>query len=556
MRPKTPIFLCFLVVAVPAPALAYDQAAVAVSAVGQALAPAKVPEAQIVNPMFGFATLRPAPDRAIEDDLFAPPLDAPDDPAMAEEIDKESAELEEMRQAEEESHVADEAVAAGGEGRIDLLPELAMDLAQLQAEYDIPIEVNEAVVRYVRFFQSRAARGNFLKWLGRSHKYLDVYRAILREHGLPEDTVYLAMIESGFGNFAYSRAAASGPWQFIATTGTHFGLKQDFWVDERRDPERSARAAARYLKELYGQTGDWKLAWAGYNAGVGRIYRARKQGYDDFWEMAATSGTKVLHPETKGYVPKLMAAAIIAKRPEAFGFRPEEIVPQRWTPYVEVQVPTATLLGLLAEAAEVSERELIDLNPELRRACTPPRPYKLKIPAAKAETFAAKWPALQKKSRMTFAGHVVRKGDTLSHIGVRYDVPIQGIMEMNGLKSASKLRIGQELIIPRPLGTTGTVLASARPTAPARAQPTAPARAQPAAAARAPSPAAKTSAVAGRERTVIRVSPGDTLWSISRRMGVELKELCRWNGIANPDRHKLLAGAHLVVYTNRVARAR
>jgi membrane-bound lytic murein transglycosylase D len=549
MRPTTAILLSFFVLTAAAPALARAQAAAAVSAVGQALAPANVPEAQIVNPMFGFATLRPMNERATEADLFAPPADAPDDPAMAEEIDKESAELEEMRQAEEESHVADEAVATSGEGRIDLLPELAMDLAQLQAEYDIPIEVNEAVVRYVRFFQSRAARGHFLKWLGRSHKYLDVYRAILREQGLPEDTVYLAMIESGFGNFAYSRAAASGPWQFIAATGKHFGLKQDFWVDERRDPERSARAAARYLKELHGQTGDWKLAWAGYNAGVGRIYRARKQGYDDFWEMAATPGKQVLHPETKGYVPKLMAAAIIAKRPEAFGFQPEEIVPQRWTPYVEVQIPAATLLGVLAQAAEVSERELIDLNPELRRACTPPRPYKLKIPAAKAETFAAKWPALQKKSRMTFAGHVVRRGDTLSHIGVRYGVPIQGIMEMNGLKSASKLRIGQELIIPKPLGTTDTVLASARGTEPSQ-------RAQPAARARAATPAAKASAQAGRERTVIRVAQGDTLWSISRRMGVELKELCRWNGIANPNRHKLLAGAHLVVYTNRVARAR
>jgi membrane-bound lytic murein transglycosylase D len=542
MRPTTQIPLSFLLLSLVAPTLAYPQAT-AVSVAGQALAPAKVPDPEIVPSTFGFATLRPTTERALEADLFAPPADAPDDPAMAEEIDKESAELEEMRQAEEESHVADDAVATSGEGRIDLLPELAMDLAQLQAEYDIPIEVNEAVVRYVRFFQSRAARAHFAKWLGRSHKYLDVYRRILREEGLPEDTVYLAMIESGFGNFAYSRAAASGPWQFMPATGKHFGLKQDFWVDQRRDPEASARAAARYLKELHGQTGDWRLAWAGYNAGVGRIYRARKQGYDDFWDMAATPGKKVLHPETKGYVPKLMAAAIIAKRPEAFGFRPEEIDPQRWTPYVEVQVPTATLLTVLAQAAEVSERELIDLNPELRRACTPPRPYKLKIPAAQAETFAARWPALEKKSRMTFAGHVVRKGDTLSHIGMRHGVPLQGIMEMNNLKSASKLRIGQELIIPKPVGS-GTVLASARAPEPSR-------RAEPAARS---ATAAKASAPAGHQRTVIRVAPGDTLWSIARRMGVQLKELCRWNGIDNPSRHKLLAGAHLVVYTERVAR--
>src|SRR6266498_1846081 len=119
---------------------------------------------------------------------------------------------------------------------------------------------------------------------------MDRYRAILKEEGIPQDTVFLAMIESGFGNFAYSRARASGPWQFIGPTGKLFGLKQDFWVDERRDPEKSAHAAARYLKLLRQQTGDWRLAWAGYNAGVGRIFKAKAKGYDDFWEMAAVPG--------------------------------------------------------------------------------------------------------------------------------------------------------------------------------------------------------------------------------------------------------------------------
>ena len=543
MRPTTAILfpLSLLSLAAPALAQAPAQAAAAQRAAAGALPPAAVPEPGLVPAGIAApADPRPIAERALEAEL-AGAADAPDDPAMAEEIDKESAELEDMRQAEEASKVqeesAEKAPHAPGSGRIALLPELDHDLGQLQAEYDIPIEVNEAVIRYVRFFQSRAARPHFVKWLGRSHKYMDRYRTILREEGLPQDTVFLAMIESGFGNFAYSRARASGPWQFIAATGKLFGLKQDFWVDERRDPEKSARAAARYLKQLHGQTGDWRLAWAGYNAGVGRIFKARKKGYDDFWEMAATRGRKVLRAETKGYVPKLMAAAIITKHPEAFGFGADEIEPARWTEYDEVEVPSATLLSVVARAAEVSERDIIDLNPELRRACTPPRAYRLKIPKAQAATFAQNWPALQGKIRMTFAGHVVRRGDTVGGIAQRYGVPAQGIMEMNGLRSATRLRVGQELVIPKP---TGSGVAAARTPEPARRAGSA-ARERPATVASAAAPPA-------RARTNVRVQPGDTLWSISRRFGVEMEELCRWNGIENPREHKLLVGAHLVVY--------
>ncbi|WP_242356221.1 MULTISPECIES: lytic transglycosylase domain-containing protein [Anaeromyxobacter] len=511
------------------------------SAATQVLPPASVPEPEVVETALELAA--PAP-RAPQIEAWA---DVPDEPPIAEEIDRDSADIEAVRRAEEEAHVRDGAKDAAvegkvphetGAGRIELLPELDMDLAQLRAKYDIPIDVNEAVVGYVRFFQSPAARAHFVKWLGRSHRYLDHYRAILREEGLPEDTVYLAMIESGFGNFAYSHASASGPWQFIASTGKAFGLRQDFWVDERRDPERSARAAARYLKQLYTQTGDWRLAWAGYNGGGGRIQRAKDAGYDDFWDMAAEPGKKVLHPETKGYVPKLMAAAILSKHPQAFGFTDEEIEKQSWTEYEEVKIPSATLLSVLAKAAGIEERALIDLNPELRRSCTPPRPYSLKIPKANAETFAASWPAMQPKVRLTFAGHVVRRGDTLSSIAHRHGVPMQGILEMNGMKTAKKLRVGQQLLIPKPIGAGSAVASADRdPTF----EPTT-ARARARTAVRVP---------AGRARTTHRVQAGDTLWSISQRLGVDLSELCRWNGIHNPNGHKLLVGKKLVVYSER-----
>ncbi len=518
-------------------------AAPAPSPAAPAIPPAAVPAPSLL-PAGIEARQASSVERALrEADIVTAPADIPDEPKVAEEIDRESAELEEMRAAEEASHVQEDGSAVvpheAGEGRIALLPEIDHDLAQLQAEYDIPIEVNEAVVRYVRFFQSPAARRHFVKWLGRSHRYEERYREILREEGLPEDTVYLAMIESGFGNFAYSRARASGPWQFIASTGKHFGLAQDFWVDERRDPEKSARAAARYLKELLGQTGDWRLAWAGYNAGAGRILRAKRNGYESFWEMAAVKGRRVLRAETKGYVPKLMAAAIVSKHREAFGFQEEEIERQAWTEYERVTIPSATLLSVIARAAGTSERELIDLNPELRRACTPPRPYEVKIPKDRMEEFARNWPSVQGKVRMTFAGHVVRRGDTLSAIAARHGVPVEGIMEMNGLRSPRGLRIGQELVIPRPVG--GASVEASRP-APARAEATARVR---------EARAAVTAPAASRSHTTLRVRRGDTLWSISRRHGVELDDLCRWNGIEDPRDHTLLVGTKLVILDER-----
>jgi membrane-bound lytic murein transglycosylase D len=506
----------------------------AVAPVLQALPPAEVPAAELVEPQSSIPA--PAPNAPKFDDedlsvLFARMKDEPDEPAIAEEIDRDSAEIEAVRQAEEAAAVPD---PTQGDGRIELIPELEIGLAELQSRYDIPIDVNAAVVAYIRLFQSPGTRAHFAKWLSRSHKYLDRYRAILKENGLPEDTVYLAMIESGFGNFAYSRARASGPWQFMAATGKHFGLRQDFWVDERRDPEKSARAAARYLKELRQQTGDWRLAWAGYNTGVGRIRRAQRNGYADFWEMADTQGKKVLHPETKGYVPKLMAAAIIAKHPEAFGFRPEDIEPHSWTEYQEVEIPSATLLSVVAEAADVSERALIDLNPELRRASTPPRPYKLKIPVESAERFAEAWPAIRTKVRLTFAGHTVRKGDTLSSIAHAHGVPMQGIVEMNNLRNARKLRVGQELMIPRPVRGGALLAAGEQVREPAVRK---------GVHARLATPARQ----AERDRATHRVKSGETLWSISRRFDVAVQELARWNGIKNPSAHKLLAGARLVV---------
>jgi membrane-bound lytic murein transglycosylase D len=413
-----------------APAIAYaDRAAAEPMTSRAATDPAAEPVAETAEPA------APAAATAAAVPAAGAPAESEDDPAVKLEVDAESRELQELKKAEEAAHVGEAAApvpspaepapgVAAGE-RIPLLPEIDLGLAQLQAEFDIPIEVNEAVAQWVRFFQGPQIRPHFVKWLSRYSRYEAQYRSILREHGLPEDTIFLAMIESGFANFAYSWARASGPWQFISSTGRTFGLKQDFWVDERRDPDKAAHAAAKYLTELRQQLGDWRLAWAGYNAGAGTIMRARARGANDFWEM--TRG-RVLRRETKGYVPKLMAAAIVTKHREAFGFRDDEVERLARIETDDVQLSGSVMLNVVAKAAGVSERELMDLNPELRRAVTPPRPFTLRLPKGSAERFSASWPALERTARANFAGHVVQRGDTLGAIALRFGTQVDGIM--------------------------------------------------------------------------------------------------------------------------------
>jgi membrane-bound lytic murein transglycosylase D len=539
-------------------------------------AAAQVPGTPAATPAPSPAAAAPAAADAADADDNSDDADAPDEPAIQKEVQAESAELEQMRAAEEKAHVAEQAVpedpaaraanrlglesplrlrlrdAFGREtgrgpeltGRIALLPEIDHDLRHLQAEFDIPIEVNPQVVSYVRFFQSPAVRKHFVKWLGRSSKYIPVFRKIMREQGLPEDTVYLSMIESGFANLATSRARAVGPWQFMPSTGKRMGLKQDFWVDERRDPQKAAVAAAKYLKELYGQTNDWRLSWAGYNAGVGKIFKAQRRGQQDFWAMARG---RVLKRETKGYVPKLMACAIITKHPEEFGFTKAEIEAEQWQDYDEVTIPRATALSAVAQAAGVDEKALLDLNPELRRTCTPPRPYTMKVPKGQGEVFAKNWPSVDESAgKLAFAQHRVERGETLRVIATHYRVDQGTIARMNGLRIGRRLKPGTEVVIP--------LNALARSQGPAFASAERPERES----VRARRSIRKASLsirapaeVAGRARSTVQVREGDSLWGIARRFGVALEELCRWNGIRNPRRFKLQAGRSLVVYPRR-----
>ena len=266
----------------------------------------------------------------------------------------------------------------------------SFDVAAVSAEYDIPLEMQPTVAQYIQFFQG-PGRKWFRKWMSRSTRYIPMMTPLLEKGGLPRDTVYLAMIESGFSPGATSWARAAGPWQFISSTGKRFGLRQDFWVDERRDPLKATVAAGRYLTELHSALGHWYLAWAGYNAGGEKLRRmVERRGTSDFW---ALSDGKGLAKETKHYVPKLIACALVAKHPRAFGFSDDEFEFQRPLEFDEVPVVEPTDLDVLARAAGISGESIRDLNPELRRWCTPPasaaHPYLVKVPRGTKDTVLA-----------------------------------------------------------------------------------------------------------------------------------------------------------------------
>lgn len=336
------------------------------------------------------------------------------------------------------------------------LPELEVDLERLRAQFDIPVEVNDEVIACIRRFQSPEVRPVVVRWLSRSQRYVPRFRAILRSQRVPEDLVYVAMIESGFVPHATSRARAVGIWQFIASTGHAYGLRSDSWVDERRDPEKAATAAARYLRALHERTGDWHLALAAYNAGPGRITRALRKGYASFWEMARSPG--VLPRETRAYVPNVLAAAIVARYPEAFGFREDEMEPLPWTEYEVVRIPRATSLALLARAAGVSVVELRELNPELRRGATPPRPYALKIPRAAKAVFASRWPRLSRQALAARPLHRVQRGETLWSLSRRFRVSVDELARWNGIPPGARhrLRVGSLLAVREPAGGLGS----------------------------------------------------------------------------------------------------
>jgi hypothetical protein len=253
-----------------------------------------------------------------------------------------------------------------------------------QVKFDVPIQMNKQVRAYLVYF-STERKAVITRYLARSTRYLPMIKEVFREAGLPEDLAYLAMIESGFNNKATSPAAACGMWQFIKGTGLRYGLAIDSYVDERRDPEKATRAAANYLLDLYKQFGSWYLAAASYNCGEGRVQRELNQSnHKNFWELSAN---QCLPTETKNYVPQMIAATIIAKNPEKFGFKHVPYLPQ--VKYEKVPVTEPTSLTAASVAVNVPVEEVQALNPELLRGVTPPDTpsYTLNLPPNSKELF-------------------------------------------------------------------------------------------------------------------------------------------------------------------------
>ncbi|MDP2683142.1 MAG: transglycosylase SLT domain-containing protein [Deltaproteobacteria bacterium] len=344
----------------------------------------------------------------------------------------------------------------------DLTAETPDDEIEEEITYDVPVVVNDKVEFFIKYFQTRG-RKYFEKWLARSEMYLPMLKDIFRQNGLPEDLTYLALIESGFNPNARSRSRAVGMWQFMKWTGKKYGLKADLWVDERKDPEKATRAAAKYLKDLYGIFNSWHLAAASYNAGEGRILRAmKKHKTDDFWIVAKQK--KTLKRETRDYIPKYIAAMIIAKEPAKYGFTDMEYQPR--IAYDKIVIPGATDLRVIANACECPVEDIKELNPELLKWFTPPNypEYEIKLPKEKAGVFQANFIVIPPQERLNFLVHTVKKGETLSLIAKKYGASIDSILYLNKLKSAKYVKVGIEIVIPvRPKKMAAPVTASSNP---------------------------------------------------------------------------------------------
>jgi membrane-bound lytic murein transglycosylase D len=322
------------------------------------------------------------------------------------------------------------------------------------ATFDIDVtnfSGNRRVLEYLEFFQLDA-RDRFEIWLSRLGRYEGMIRERLRARGLPEDLVYLTLIESGLSNTAVSRARAVGMWQFMASTGRGYGLQIDPWVDERRDPFKATDAAVAHLEDLVQRLGSVYLAAAAYNAGAGRIEREIRRlpgepdSVDDqtFFEIA---DRRNLRRETRDYVPKLIAAALVAKQPGRYGFTDV----QRLSPLVfdEVSIPDATGLDVLARLADTSVAAMLELNPQFVRGITPPgRGVVVRVPRGVGARVAERYAELPVNERVTFVDHYVTSGQTLSGIAQRYKVTVTMLQAANPHLRARALRVGQRVIVP------------------------------------------------------------------------------------------------------------
>lgn len=395
------------------------------------------------------------------------------------------------------------------------------------SRFSVPLIRNRYVNNHLRYLAVK--RPEIMeKWLQRSEVYFPMMRKIFREEGMPEELVHLAMIESGLVPVARSRARAVGQWQFIQATGAMYGLEVNYWIDERRDPEKATRAAARHLKDLYHIWKDWHLALANYNVSPRRMNRAVRMsgGVKDYW---------VIYPylprETRGYVPSYIATTMIATNPEEFGFKSE----YGWEPYkYEVSEVTGSIpLSVLAECAGISTQDLKDMNPELLRWATPPGkyPYPLKLPVGTKKRFDAAFEKLPEQQKSPLVMHAVARGESLGKIAHKYGTSVHEIYQVNENLSHI-IHPGQKIMIPVPEGVNRKISATMPSGDPGKSS---------------SSSSYKRSTYAQPPNTVkltYRVKSGDTIGHIAEWYDTQAWKIRAWNGTSNMIR----AGQRLVVY--------
>jgi peptidoglycan lytic transglycosylase D len=463
------------------------------------------------NAPISASDLSPVP--VIDSALLAADFDA--ERRQAADSAADEAVLEELAEA----HAAgDEPDDASADEQPETVPGGAKSLTDA-VTWDIDVATynsHNRVQYYLDFFQDRG-RERMAIWLSRMPRYEAMIRARLQRENLPGDMVYLALIESGFSNAATSRAKAVGMWQFMKGTAKLYGLRVDSWVDERRDPYKATDAAVRHLGDLNRRFGSLYLAAAAYNAGSGKVSRGLIRLPDEESDPTRSDATffrlydtKLLRRETKDYVPKLIAAALIAKQPKRYGFRVGVAEPAS---YDSIVVPDMTGLDVIARLADTSVTAIRELNPQYLRLATPPGSRSvIRLPLGQGAATVVAYAALPPRHRVTFIEHFVSRGETLSGIAQRYRVSQTMLMAANPKLKTRRMKIGQRVVVP--MGGVPSTKVARRMAEPVVA--------------------AGTSTGAFH-----RVKRGETISEIADEYGVTQRELQSWNGLDNRGRIRI-----------------
>jgi peptidoglycan lytic transglycosylase D len=384
--------------------------------------------------------------------------------------------------------------------------------AELKAIHsDLPLMMTDQVAGYISYFSNRG-RGVFERALIRSGRYHDMIVSIFKEEGVPQDLIYLAQAESGFHPTAVSRAGARGIWQFMGARGRGYGLEHNLYIDDRQDPEKSTRAAAHHLKDLYYQFGDWYLAMAAYNSGPGTVQAAVKRtGYADFWELYRRN---VLPKETRNYVPIILAVTIMAKNPAQYGL--SNLALDRPAPYDTLTIDYPVDLHLVADCVGTTAAQLQDLNPRLLRLTTPREgKFELHLPAGTKDQYETSISSIPTADRLWWRYHAVQPGETLASLARSYRTTAKSIAQVNHLEVTNEpLEAATRLVIPlapgkHPLGDTQ---------------------------------------IYARRITRYKVHKGDTVETVADNFGVPAQMVRRWNGLRGDSlRGRSVLAVHLPV---------